>query len=146
MSIESRGKAIAEINPESGLNRRPGMPSVTKLNINDITKYYMVVESNDKTYINNDENAINNSMGVAIALFSSLDGENWEFNKLLFTDHGTSRAGAPYVIALPNGKIAFSFQCLDNSIEGTVGDTDGPYKRRVYTYISKENTEEPKDR
>ena len=136
--------AISAVN--RAVNRRPGMPAVTKLN----DKYYMVVECNDSTYIQADDYAKEQGLTVAIALFSSEDGKNWEFNKLLGTNHPMKKCGAPYIIALPDGKIAFCFQCKErdeNAIEGTVGySSNNPHDRRVYTYISKENTGEPKDR
>lgn len=123
-----------------GKDSRDGMPVVTRLADGS---FAMVIETHDynkRTYLSTDGTRVSpHNTGLVISLVRSIDGINWDTENLtpIFApndlDAGYS-CGAPYIVTLPDGRIAVSCQ----SKEGYNGNepSNASYKNRMHIAVS----------
>ena len=96
------GEPIIASNGEKH-NSRDGMPVICKLS--DGT-YAMVIESS----------CMRGTYPFIIQILFSEDGINWSDPKNIWVPNGFDHyAGAPYIVTLPDGRIAVSFQATEGS-------------------------------
>lgn len=124
-----------ETRTNSRLGSRDGMPAVTRLSDGS---FAMVIEAQDynaRTYVAKDGTETERGYaGLVISLARSRDGKTWKNEDVLpiLAPTDTMTAGslenahvcaAPYITALPDGRVAISYQTDEGYVGTEVSDT-----------------------